>query len=705
MGWFAAVVVGFTFLANLLICLLVLNNNWRSWTNRWLGLLTLVLASWTVGNYLALLPGPEVVRLFWVRMVMAVTSLMGVTTFLLAKSFPGEKLEIGRKWLIVIWMDVLITALLGLSPWMFTGLENLPNGSFNLIPGPAIALFAINHFGFTVWGLGILIVKLRKSRGKLKQQMVWFLMGNLLTLTLITLTNFVAVVFFKSLQYTFIGPTFTLFLVGFVAYAILRHRLLDVRLLVVRSLAFTLVVVIAAFLYGGVFELVRSYVIRGETAWGTNLAFVSATLVVALSWQRVVGALKVVTGRFFYKEDYDFEKLLSGLSRVMASTLLLEDLMNGVMAEVVKKMKVSQVASMVLDKDGREVWGKSGNEVKRRLLDKIAGSVTIFEETPESELKETMRREKVYLIMKLEVKNELVGGVFLGEKLSGDSYSDKDVRVIEILAPELAVAVKNALSYHQIQLFNVTLQEEVKKATAELRVANDKLKELDKLKDEFISIASHELKSPAGVVKNYVWSVLNGKTKLGDEARGDLEKAAGANTRLVELVNDLLDVSRIESGRLEMHLEEFDLGELVTEVGEEYQPKAKLKKIGLKADKTKAKVKADKNKMHQVVANLIDNAIKFTPEEGEVIVKVIVIGGKVRVEVTDTGVGIDEKNLSKLFTKFGRVDTSGSAVGRTTGTGLGLYVSRKLVELAGGTMGVKSKPGEGSTFYFSLPVV
>jgi signal transduction histidine kinase len=230
--------------------------------------------------------------------------------------------------------------------------------------------------------------------------------------------------------------------------------------------------------------------------------------------------------------------------------------------------------------------------------------------------------------------------------------------------------------------------------------------ELDRMKDEFISIASHELKSPAGVVKNYLWAVINGKTQLGEAVLADLKKAYQANMRLVNLVNDLLDVSRIEGGGIEVVPGKFDLITLAGEIIGEYSPKAVDKLVQLKGNflTTPIIVYADKNKCHQVLANLVDNAIKFTPMAGSVVVKAEKMDDKAWIQVTDTGIGVAAGDIPKLFQKFGRIDTVESAVGRTQGTGLGLYVCKKLVELSGGEMMLNSVLGKGTTVKFSLPL-
>jgi signal transduction histidine kinase len=315
-----------------------------------------------------------------------------------------------------------------------------------------------------------------------------------------------------------------------------------------------------------------------------------------------------------------------------------------------------------------------------------------------------MRSEGIALSLALSTPKQFIGFLVLGEKSSGDVYFDQDIRTLRIVGPELSVALQNAQRFEEISLFNVTLQEEVKRATHNLRIANDHLKELDKLKDEFISMASHELRTPANSTRNFLWQVLN-KLKPGKAIKEQLEKAYNANERTITLVNDTLDVSKIEANRVTMTPEKFDLNKLLTEVEEEMQPRVKEKKLKFNLKSSgKIPVNADAQRIRQVINNLITNAIKFTPEKGSVTVESSVDKKEARVSVTDTGIGISKENIAKLFVKFGRLDTSLSSIPSTPGTGLGLFISKSLVELSGGKIWAESKVGEGSTFSFTLPL-
>jgi len=298
MGLFASVVVGFTFLINLLLGFTAYNNNPKSWTNRLLAILTVILASWTIFNFFALLPGNEATRLFWVRIVMLVTSPMGAVTYLLASIFPKDKFSVSNKKLSVIYAIVLVTAVMSMSPWMFTSLKNLPNENFSLTPGPAIALFAVSHLGLTTLAFIVLIKKFRQSKGRLRFQFLLFLLGNIFTFTLITVSNFVAVVFLGTIQYTFIGPTFTLFLAGFITYAIVKHRFLDIRLFVVRSVTYALLIIVLAFIYAYGFYVIGQLLLPVHSEISEFLITTFLALVMAFSFQPLRRFIQRITKQY-----------------------------------------------------------------------------------------------------------------------------------------------------------------------------------------------------------------------------------------------------------------------------------------------------------------------------------------------------------------------------------------------------------------------
>jgi signal transduction histidine kinase len=250
-------------------------------------------------------------------------------------------------------------------------------------------------------------------------------------------------------------------------------------------------------------------------------------------------------------------------------------------------------------------------------------------------------------------------------------------------------------------------REKVQKVAAELRRVNARLKELDKAKSEFVSIASHQLRTPLTAIKSILNMMENGDFgELNKVQETYISKAFNSNERLIKLVNDLLNISRIETGRGRMNIKPIRLEDLVISVIDELERQAKGKNLSLIFEKPSQKiplVEVDSDQIRQAVINLVDNAIKFT-EKGSITLSLSKAGTFVVFKSKDTGVGISKEDLPTLFHKFVRGQYESSKY--IGGTGLGLYVVKKIIEVHGGQVWVESGgPGQGSTFYFKLPIL
>lgn len=238
-----------------------------------------------------------------------------------------------------------------------------------------------------------------------------------------------------------------------------------------------------------------------------------------------------------------------------------------------------------------------------------------------------------------------------------------------------------------------------------LKKANQELKRLDDAKSEFLSIASHQLRTPTTIIKGYVSMIQEGSFgKVPKSIENNLDKVNVAIERLLNLIENLLDISRIEAGRLEFNIEAVDLAQIARELLEEFAPKAEVKKLkfSLASPKNLPKVMTDFQKIKEVASNLVDNAIKYT-DRGEVMIDLHQEGSSVVLAIIDSGVGIDPKNISRLFNKFVRGEDVVAV--HPEGTGLGLYFARVVVENLGGRIWVDSAgKGQGSKFSFSLPL-
>jgi signal transduction histidine kinase len=246
------------------------------------------------------------------------------------------------------------------------------------------------------------------------------------------------------------------------------------------------------------------------------------------------------------------------------------------------------------------------------------------------------------------------------------------------------------------------LEEELRRKNYQLEQQNLAIHEANRLKTEFVSMVTHELRTPLTSIQGYAELMLEDEQISGEE-RESLAIVKKNADRLLGLINDLLDLSRMEAGRLDLHRTSLDLARLIPEVAGSLRPLIEAKRQRLRLDVGEAlpAVWADQDRVTQILTNLISNAHKYTLVEGNITVAARRDDGFVRVDVSDTGIGLSPQDQAQLFTKFFRAHERSPQAGG--GTGLGLVICRLLVELHGGRITVSSAPGQGSTFSFTLP--
>jgi len=265
----------------------------------------------------------------------------------------------------------------------------------------------------------------------------------------------------------------------------------------------------------------------------------------------------------------------------------------------------------------------------------------------------------------------------------------------------LPVIMYNALSSFLAAKEKERMQREINAKKIELEAANKKLQQIDKIKSDFVSNVAHEFRTPLTIIKGNVDLVNKGGLGSVTAAQKDmLEGAINIANRLSRLVNDLLDISKIESGKMELKKAPVDMNDIIEKNLVSFDKLIKDKKQKLEKDIARdlPKISADSDKITQVFINLMSNAVKYTPESGTITVKAVNLEKEIMVEVSDNGEGVAPDDLDKIFDKFTRVTAE-----KKEGTGLGLPIAKDIVVLHNGRMWVKSELGKGSQFYFTLP--
>lgn len=319
-------------------------------------------------------------------------------------------------------------------------------------------------------------------------------------------------------------------------------------------------------------------------------------------------------------------------------------------------------------------------------------------------IRRMMVSHRIALILPLYFKKRIIGYVCVGKREKGN-FNRTDITALEAIDEELVIAIQNAQSVQEVRELNASLEQRIDNATRELRTSNKQLQKLDEAKDEFISMASHQLRTPLTSIKGYISMLLEGDLgELTDDQKHVLNEAFVNSERMVRLIGDFLNVSRLQTGRFVIDKHPVDLAALVTRELEGLAQNAAAKGIvfSYKVPKNIPVIPLDENKMQQVIMNFADNAIYYSKEKDKVRINLKKVNDCIELTVKDTGIGVPKDEQAGLFDKFYRASNARKA--RPDGTGVGLFLAKKVIHDHGGTIIFESKEGKGSTFGFRIPI-
>lgn len=574
----------------------------------------------------------------------------------------------------------------------------------------------------SVWNL---IVAEHSARGALRAQMLIMLWGMAVGALALLMANIVVPELTTSESVNLAAGNISyiglVFFITLTAYAIVKHRLFDVRLVVARSAAYVLVLGVLVGLFAAVSLLVATVVPDGRPiSLSERAIYTSLVIIAALTFPSLKRFFDRFTNGIFYQDAYDSQDLFNKLNKILVSTLDLERMLDGALVAVNGALKAEYGMVVLLEEGGRPLVHTVGAQNKKvNMIDmksahaKLMASrkypnviVTDELEADSHGLKRMLGKNDIAIVARLGSQDHTreLGHLILGYKKSGNPYTALDVSVIETISNELVIAVQNALRFQEIEEFNKTLQQKIDEKTRSLQHANDKLRKMDQTKDDFISMASHQLRTPLTSVKGYVSMVLDGDVgELNRKQRDYLSQVFISSQRMSYLISDLLNVSRLRTGKFIIDRNPCNLANVIHEEVSQLVETAKARNLKLTYHQPDhfPTLMLDEMKMRQVIMNFIDNAIYYTPSGGNIAVALVDNPQSIEFTVTDSGIGVPKSEQHHLFSKFFRAQNA--RIARPDGTGLGLFMAKKVVTAQGGAIIFKSREGKGSTFGFTMP--
>jgi signal transduction histidine kinase len=488
------------------------------------------------------------------------------------------------------------------------------------------------------------------------------------------------------------------------AVAIVKYKIFDIEIVINRSLVYGLLTGFIAGLYLLLVGLSGRF-LQNLSTTANNFIAIVCTLAAAIVFNPARQKIQKIVDLTFYRVKYNYRLAIKAFSQLMVAAKSQSETLDLLMTHIEASVPVEKIA-ILLPENGAFIIAASRRvreEDKAWLLNKTrelakhqALPLTRKERADDSvaaylQLLENHERTEIEMLLPVEMSGGQWGFLMLGRKRAGSKYSEEDLELLSMLAAEAFSAVE------RIRFQETAIREHAEK---------EKLEQLNRLKSEFVALVSHELRTPLTAIR---WSVQNLLDGIPEKPSPKLhEYLAGihdSSSLLSRMIENLLDVSKIEAGKLEIFPEALGLAEIMPAVVQAMAPVAEKKNIKIQiAALDGLRVRADRDALRVILFNLIENAVKYSPAGKAIYLTAQFASesaGAVAISVRDEGVGIPPEKQKMIFEKFERVLQEKQ--GREKGLGLGLYIVKELVAMQGGTIGVKSEAGAGSTFTFTLP--
>jgi len=671
-----------SFVTNLGLGLLIYFKNPGGKVNRCFAVIACSIAVWIVSIFFYWQVSSPNLALWFSKMAYASTSLIPAFLVIFVYVFPFEEKKVSNLFVVTALVPVFLLLVMIFSNLIVSGVE-VKTWGYNLVTTSYYNLFSLYFLVFMGWAFIKLIFRFFKSKGVARKQIGYIFLGFFLGSIPPIITNLI-LPSLGNTSLTDIGPSFSIILVAFIAYAITKHRLMDISVVISRTVAEVLTIILFGSIYFSLVWLFNAYVAPGLSFYLLG-ALLLYGIFVGRSYMSLRLFFQTTADKVFLRGKYDYYKELAEASRKVGEKLSLAAILgilyktfNDVveisnprifLPENFNQLDGAPQRYLVYDKNSfLPVFGGEEIKIESQLVEKLISTREPML-NPQDHNKE--------LLVPCLLEDRLIAIFVLGSKLSEDPYTNEDIKLLEVLASQAAVALDHTRSYEKITMDLASAQKQLARS--------ERLAALGTL----TAGVTHEIRNPLGVIRM-------GLNKLPVEPRS-IEYLKDFRDKYVKHVDRITGIVRRMLG-LAKHKErkrvDMNLNEVIESVLEFFP----LGKTSLQKELAPLpSMKGDPDELHEVFINLLQNAVEAMPDGGNITVKTYTEKGRIFAQVSDTGKGIPDTIKEKIFDAFFST--------RHEGAGLGLAITYRIVREHGGDIEVKSHEGQGTTFTLSFSQV
>ncbi len=545
----------------------------------------------------------------------------------------------------------------------------------------------------------LLIIRSFYARGvnRLRlRQLVW---GFGLFLVPMLMTQILLPMFFGDFRWNNLGPLFTIFLIAFMANAILQYRILDMKWIFGKSVALTAVGTVVLWVLATIYMFVAGLISQ-------DYAFILVALFIALSFEPIVHNINKLVNRIVNHGSYDPQIAMKELVDVVRGYTNVDQILEMLLSKFSTYFSTEEIGIVLFKYGSLQVIDQRIKGFSPSIKQQVAELANVARQSrfeileigelewrkqfetkrlpKESKWLDTMYVTGVQQLIPFTVDGRLVGLLMFGKRRFDKSLRSRDITFLNLARFAISPALENASKF------------------AAIEELNEQLIKADKSKSEFVDVVSHRFRTPLSAIRWNLETTLEANLKIKKEHREALADSHNRTLFLITTLDKILSVLDLESDKLKLTFSNFDLKEAFKDLLNQTSADAKNREIKLKIVMDPITISADKRNLLIVIESLLSNALLYTGRGGTVTFIVKRDGNNAIISVSDTGIGIPAKELDRVFEKFYR--SKNGILSYTDGQGLGLYISQKIVNLHHGTISVASELGKGTTFTVKLPL-